>query len=138
MNGGDDGIATSIKGVLLVDGGVVLVRNPRGEWELPGGRAEPGETPEAALVREFEEELAVRVDVQAPIDSYVFEVVPNRNVRIVTYGCTLVSTFAPRISDEHSAYRTCPAGDLSTLPLPAGYRQSIETWCATVRVANGG
>ena len=121
-------MATSVKGVLFVEGGVVLVRNPRDEWELPGGRAEPGETPESALIREFEEELAIRVNVVAHIDTYLFEVVPNRNVRIVTYGCTLAGAFAPRISEEHSEYRICPVGELAALPLPAGYRRSIERW----------
>ncbi|MGI5120291.1 (deoxy)nucleoside triphosphate pyrophosphohydrolase [Marinactinospora thermotolerans] len=33
----------------------------RGRWELPGGKVDPGETDEAALVRECEEELGVRV-----------------------------------------------------------------------------
>ena len=123
-------IATSIKGVLLVEGGVVLVRNPRDEWELPGGRAEPGETPETALAREFAEELALRIRVVAPIDSYVFEVVPNRSVRIVTYGCALSGSFAPRISGEHSEYCVCPVDELDRLPLPDGYRQSVQRWSA--------
>jgi 8-oxo-dGTP pyrophosphatase MutT (NUDIX family) len=34
---------TSIKGVLVVEGRVLLVKNSRGEWELPGGRSEEGE-----------------------------------------------------------------------------------------------
>jgi len=121
-------IPTSIKGVLLIDGGVVLVKNPRNEWELPGGRAGPGESPELALAREFEEELSIRVSVGAAIDSYVFEVVPERNVRIVTYGCTLASAFDPRISAEHSEYCVCPVDELSGLNLPPGYRHSVERW----------
>jgi 8-oxo-dGTP pyrophosphatase MutT (NUDIX family) len=125
-------IPTSIKGVLLVDGGVLLVKNPRNEWELPGGRAEPGEMPETTLAREFAEELALQVNVESPIDSYVFEVVPEQHVRIVTFGCTLSSSFEPQISEEHSEYCVCPVKELDRLHLPAGYRQSIERWSSAV------
>ncbi len=48
------------------DGRVLLARRPEGKpmaglWEFPGGKVEPGETPEAALVRELKEELAIDV-----------------------------------------------------------------------------
>jgi 8-oxo-dGTP pyrophosphatase MutT (NUDIX family) len=36
----------SIKGVFVEAGGIVLLENDRDEWELPGGRLEPGEAPE--------------------------------------------------------------------------------------------
>lgn len=48
------------------DGRVLLAQRPAGRsmaglWEFPGGKVEPGETPEAALVRELKEELSIDV-----------------------------------------------------------------------------
>jgi 8-oxo-dGTP diphosphatase len=48
------------------DGRVLLAKRPPGRpleglWEFPGGKVEPGETPEAALIRELEEELSIRI-----------------------------------------------------------------------------
>jgi 8-oxo-dGTP pyrophosphatase MutT (NUDIX family) len=60
---------TSIKGVLLIDGQVLLVKNVRDEWELPGGRIEPGEEHPQALALEFAQELSIDVAASAPIDS---------------------------------------------------------------------
>ena len=54
--------------VALVDdaGRVLLARRPAGKpmaglWEFPGGKLQPGETPEAALARELREELGIEV-----------------------------------------------------------------------------
>ena len=123
---------TSIKGVLLLEGKVVLVRNSRDEWELPGGRLESGEDHAQTLVREFAEELSVSVRVGAPIDSYLFEVIPGRHVFIVTYGCSLVGDFQPVVSDEHTEHCLWPVERLSELKLSAGYRNSIETWANAI------
>ncbi len=48
------------------DGRVLVAQRPEGkhlagQWEFPGGKIEPGESPEAALVRELEEELGIGV-----------------------------------------------------------------------------
>ena len=57
-----------VAAVVLVDadGRVLLARRPEGKamaglWEFPGGKVEPGETPEAALIRELAEELGIDV-----------------------------------------------------------------------------
>ncbi|MGA0607632.1 8-oxo-dGTP diphosphatase MutT [Phenylobacterium sp. VNQ135] len=49
-----------------VDGRVLICQRPEGKqlaglWEFPGGKVEPGETPEACLIRELDEELGIRV-----------------------------------------------------------------------------
>lgn len=121
---------TSIKGVLLVNGRVALVKNPRSEWELPGGRGEPGEDHAQTLHREFKEELSVEVALADPIDSYLFEVIPGRHVFIVTYGCRLAGEFNPQLSNEHTSHCVWPVERLSDLNLPHGYRRSIEKWAA--------
>jgi 8-oxo-dGTP diphosphatase len=57
-----------------VDGRVLIARRPTGKamaglWEFPGGKVNPGETPEAALIRELDEELGLdtRASCLAPI-----------------------------------------------------------------------
>jgi 8-oxo-dGTP diphosphatase len=55
-----------VSAVALIDreGRVLLAQRPEGKsmaglWEFPGGKVEPGETPEAALIRELQEELGI-------------------------------------------------------------------------------
>jgi 8-oxo-dGTP diphosphatase len=59
-----------------VDGRVLIAQRPEGKqlaglWEFPGGKVEPGETPEAALVRELKEELDIEV-AEACLAPFVF------------------------------------------------------------------
>lgn len=124
----------SIKGVLIVDGKALLLKNERDEWDLPGGRIELGETPENCLIREFEEEVSVNVNVEQIIDSYLFEVIPYKHVFIVTYGCQLKGDFSPKISDEHQEMGLHAINQLENINIPLGYARSIINWTKTSKI----
>jgi 8-oxo-dGTP pyrophosphatase MutT (NUDIX family) len=106
---------------------VILLLNDRNEWELPGGRIEPGETPVECVAREFREELDIAITPDVLLDTYLFEVIPQRYVFIVTYGCRLAGAFSLKISEEHLQ---ADAFDISAFPaaLPEAYRDSILAW----------
>ena len=55
-----------------VDGRVLIAKRPEGKqlaglWEFPGGKVEPGERPEAALIRELREELGIDIGALSPL-----------------------------------------------------------------------
>ena len=57
-------LLVSAVALIDADGRVLLAERPEGKsmaglWEFPGGKVEPGETPEAALIRELHEELGI-------------------------------------------------------------------------------
>ncbi len=67
-------ILVSAVALIDVDGRILLAQRPEGKsmaglWEFPGGKVDPGETPERALIRELQEELGIdtRASCLAPI-----------------------------------------------------------------------
>jgi 8-oxo-dGTP pyrophosphatase MutT (NUDIX family) len=98
--------------------------------ELPGGRLEPGEAPMTCLVREFAEELGAAVVVASIIDCWVYEVLPQCEVVIITYGVQHCDEEELRVSDEHRRFGLFTLHEIEALPMPEGYRRSIRAWFA--------
>src|SRR6266478_3393599 len=75
------------------DGRVLLAQRPEGKhlaglWEFPGGKVEPGESPEAALVREVREELGIRIDRFRPF-GFAHHAYPEKSVLLLAYLCAI-------------------------------------------------
>ena len=128
----DDRWPVSVKGVLGWDDQVVLLRNERNEWELPGGRLESGDASLSdTLQRELHEELGVDAVVEQLLDTWIYEPVPGRRVVIVTYRCEAERPARLHHSDEHSAVGLFHVESLGELALPDGYRRSIDRFATT-------
>jgi 8-oxo-dGTP diphosphatase len=111
--------AVEVTAAILVRGGRVLAalrpegKHLAGHWELPGGKIEPGESPEECLVREIAEELGIRVRVRTPFVSVTHEY-PELHVRLHTFLCDWVC--GEIVAHEHPQLRWLAAGELGSVP----------------------
>ncbi len=86
-------------------------------WEFPGGKIEPGETPEEALSREIREELSTEIQVDKYLKTIDYDY-PEFHLTMHCYMCSLLHDALHL--NEHEAARWLGAGDLASVRwLPA-------------------
>lgn len=114
---------------IVCEAGLYLVarRNPGGsqggKWEFPGGKQEPGETPQQALVREFAEELSVEVVVGHRLYVGAFQN-GAKTYRLEAWETRLVGRqFRPT---EHQELRWLSLVDVGLLDLSDSDRQVAD------------
>ncbi len=101
---------------------VLIARRPAhksmgGLWEFPGGKVEPGERPEDALIRELTEELAITVKAPclAPL-TFASHAYDDFHLLMPLYVCRRWEGFV--VAREHSEIRWVPPTKLRDFPMP--------------------
>jgi 8-oxo-dGTP pyrophosphatase MutT (NUDIX family) len=120
----------SVKGVVVRHGHVLLLRNERDEWELPGGKLDLGEEPAQCVAREIAEEVGWQVTTGPLLDVWQYHIRDGVDVLIVTYGCQVGTAADPFVSHEHKEAGLFTEVEVPALPMPDGYKKSITTWYA--------
>ena len=87
-------------------------------WEFPGGKMEPGETPEQALVRELREELAIDVSVGSFVCTVEHDY-PTFHLKMHCFICSIVGGKSPELLEHEAARWLAPAELHSVNWLPA-------------------
>lgn len=75
----------------------------KGFWEFPGGKIEPDETPEDALVREIQEELATEISVKRYVTTIEWDY-PAFHLCMRCYLCSIVSGSLTLLEHEAAAW----------------------------------
>lgn len=89
----------------------------KGGWEFPGGKIEPGETPQQALCREIMEELDTKIQVGDLIDTIEYDY-PAFHLSMDCFWCEVVS--GNLVLKEHEAARWLTSDELNSVEwLPA-------------------
>jgi 8-oxo-dGTP diphosphatase len=100
------------------------------KWEFPGGKIDPGESPEQCLVRELQEELliCVQVERQLPVSTHHY---PSVTVTLHPFVCTMAAGHAD--PQEHDMVTWFTPEELRTLDWAAADVPVLATYLARRR-----
>jgi 8-oxo-dGTP diphosphatase len=115
-------VLVSAVALVDVDGRILLAQRPEGKsmaglWEFPGGKVEDGETPEAALIRELQEELGINTwsSCLAPL-TFASHTYADFHLLMPLYVCRKwEGIVAPQ---EGQTLKWVKASDLKSYPMP--------------------
>ena len=119
--------ALTTAGIAYSEGRILVAKRSAGgalskKWEFPGGKLEPGESPEDALRREFLEELGTRVSVGEKIGETSF-VHDGTSYRLEAYWVRMLRS--PTIREGHTEIAWYPLEEIGELDLADSDRKLL-------------
>lgn len=98
-----------VAAIIIRDGKIFATQRGYGEWkgwwEFPGGKIEPGECPQEALVREIREELEAEIEVGELLETVEWDY-PDFHLKMHCFICSLVSESVHLNEHEAAAWLT--------------------------------
>lgn len=98
-----------VAAIIIRDGKIFATQRGYGEWkgwwEFPGGKIEPGECPQEALVREIREELDADIEVGELLETVEWDY-PDFHLKMHCFICSLVSESVHLNEHEAAAWLT--------------------------------
>lgn len=135
------GLPISVKTVLVCRRRALLLRQPDGRWELPGGRLEDGDDGIVeCLLREVHEETGLEPELRGLLNSWVRNKPDGTSRFVITFlshADVAPELASVRLSDEHDQFRFVLHDDELPAPLLDGYAQSVRLGLAAFAVGPG-
>ena len=127
-----------VAAIIVRDGRIFATQRGYGEWkdwwEFPGGKIEPGESPEDALKREIREELATEIEVDELLTTVEYDY-PKFHLTMHCYLCTIISGDLSLL--EHEDARWLALDELDSVKWLPADKDVIEKLSTTFAMQKG-